>query len=52
MHAVTSTYATPPISLYKARQETNLTLSSFPAVVQQGLLSLLVFKRVLYLAGA
>ena len=55
LHVATSTYATRPMSLYKARQETRnrvffpyrcTTGSSFSAGVQQGLLSLLMHYRV------
>ena len=41
-HVATAIYTKCPMSLYKTRQETSSTWSSFPAGVQHGLLSLLV----------
>ena len=41
LHVATPTYATRSMSLYKARQETSSTGSSFPTGAQQGLLPLL-----------
>ena len=56
MHIVTPTYATCPMSLYKARLELNrfffpcwrATGCSFPAGVQQSLLPLPVFHKVFF----
>ena len=38
LHVATPTYATRPLSLYKARQETKSTGFSFPAGASKGLL--------------
>ena len=48
LHVATPTYDTHPTSLYRARQETNSTGTSFPTDTQQGLLSLLVPKRIYF----
>ena len=43
LHIATPAYATP-VSLYKTKQETSSTGTSFPACAQQGLFPLLVHK--------
>ena len=42
LHVAIPTYVTHPMSLYEAKQEIDSIDPSFPAGVQQGLLSLLV----------
>ena len=48
LHVAISTYDTHTMSVYKTRQETISTGSSFPAAGQHGLLSLLVLYSVFF----